>query len=213
MGMHLDLAAFADSDAELNKKIAYRKKLKMLSIVLVLAVVARIFIKNPPPPQPVVYTNQNFRALPGVLKNLSEADKQKFTPQQLAMMEEADRKAAMVKTTAGINLTGDKKIVAKGTVQSASAGFKTKIPEVKSWKLPEAQAATAKSAPKTTVFFSRGGIIQAESVTRKNAIVTIRLNSSMVFQIPATSVSKIMEKSETWEAPIPSNYLGNKNEN
>src|SRR5262245_26995045 len=83
-----------EQQREIEKRQAIQRRLRTLGAVFLICVVARIFIKNPEPPKQPRHAGEPLRAMPGMLRNIPEAQRDKISPELLAQLKAADRKQA-----------------------------------------------------------------------------------------------------------------------
>lgn len=208
-------------EREYQKKDATKKRIVVLAVVFVVSLGAKFAIKPPPPPKAPDHSARPFRAIPGVLKNLSDADRNKLTPQQIAMLEEADRNVLLRKSgeTAIAQIPSHtpasaavKPTAISGTIQTvpqttstASSPFLYKTAEKDRWvpPTPSKQDLTAD----TVVLFNRGGHLLAQDAERVNGSVGVTLNKTMFAKFSKSSIRQVIHTDGSWKSPIPKGFI------
>jgi len=186
--MQLNMGAFHDSPEERErlKRQATQKRLKILSVFVVVAVLARLFIKDPPPPkpQPIKAT----RYLPGVLERMKPSQRARLSPDVLAKLQEADLEAKNKKeaSTALVKRTYDDKDFLIAKLKEQEENLKLILPKTKYGlkKMIESEKTKDNTKP-MLVLFRGGGYIEAkEAYPIGPKGIHIEVDKSLTAEIP-----------------------------
>lgn len=190
------------------QRIKAQKRIRLLAILTVMVVTARIFIKNPEPPKKAVHHNKPVRALPGMLARMPASERAKLSPEMVAKLQEADR-------TRGLQAAPTEVLVKKPTAADSttlaavpkSAREEFSYEEAPHRKQPETPE--IKDIRKTTLVMLRNGRhIKAESAAKNQQNVEIVVsNVAMVARLPANMVASISENALTWHEPVPAGFV------
>jgi hypothetical protein len=202
-------------ERDLRRRANTFRRVKILSVVCLLTIVARIFIKPPPPRKSPLHNDKPFRAIPGVLNNLSERDKAKLDPVLIAKLKEADEKAITEFTQSKEALA--KKQETYKAIQTAMVNvedqqatkeqlFMFEQRRQKQLEARQERMEPVDTSKKMLVHFRRGGTVKAEQASYETDKVRIVVNRSLQARVPKSMVNTISENAVTWKEPIPTGY-------
>ncbi len=207
--MAIQIIGESPEEREIKNQSATTRRIKILGAVCLISIVARVFIKPPPPPKTPHHENAPFRALPGMLENLPASERAKLTPEMLAKLQEADR-SALVRKTQPEEKLAKKYEPLHAPVQLGSEEEKKKdvfAYHEKRRKLPTEEKTEEGGIGKTMlVLFKTGRFIKAQEATRLNGNVEIKVDKSLLANLPGKWVNSISSNGLTWKEPIPTGY-------
>jgi len=214
MGIQIQLSAFGASpeDREQNRRSALKKRIFILGTTLLLAVTARLIIKDPPPPKAPDRANDVVRYFPGMLDALPERERVKLDPKVLAKMLEADENAkkGLLSQAATPFAKGSYTPTAPlSESEIEAAQYKQNLAYLlqKKRRGKELDAVPVDVSKVMLVHFIQGGYIRAENAQSKNKEVEIRVNRSLLVNLPAHLVRSINPDGLNWEEPIPKGFV------
>lgn len=184
-------------EAEQIARQKTQSRLKFLAGFLMITVVARIFIHNPAPPKTPNHSGKPFRALPGVYKNLSEAERRKLTPQQVAALKEADNPQ---KQTAVAQYIPEAKPIQHIVKEAAKFEYMSKRFRRPA---PVENAPEVDTSKDTLVLFAQGGFLKVKEAETVNGWVHIDIDKTIQAAVPKIMVRKIAGDATNWTEPIP----------
>lgn len=216
MGIQLDITALQDSpeERELRRRNATRRRIMVLGSTLGLAVLARVLIKDPQPPAPPDYSQDEIRYIPGMLDSLPPSERDRLDPKIIARMIQTDENARRGQ------LPSTETMLAQGEYQPAEPKFETDI-EAEKYKdkvfayakrrrieMEIEKAQMAQDLTKTMlVRFHGGGYVKAEKIGQRGHSTDIRIDKTISAQIPNQMILSVSANALTWKEPVPSGFV------
>ena len=193
-------------ERETRKNIQTKKRIVFLTGLVIVSLAAKVVFKNPPPPKTPDHSDRPFRAIPGILKNLPESERKKLTPQQIAMLEEADR--------TGGRPDKKKEMLAQKPYTPAEPARDLSQINVKEFKAYEyaskkvtpverQKPETIDRSKDTLILFARGGHLKVEQAERINGAVRIAFDKTIHASVPRFLVRSVQSNASGWVEPVP----------
>lgn len=196
---------------EQEERAKARRRIRALSILTVMVVIARIFIKNPEPPKKAVHENKPIKARPGMLARLPASERAKLSPQVLARLQEADRNRGHGSTVPEEALVRAPEKIDTEKFVSAPKSVQPEEPFISDQKQHN-RVVAEDVVPKDTrkimlVMLRNGRYLTAERAQKTNRDVEVVINEKQISaHLPSTMVTYISDKALSWQEPIPTGY-------
>ncbi|MCB4756492.1 MAG: hypothetical protein LHV69_05595 [Elusimicrobia bacterium] len=205
--MRLNVQAVLDTPEEKEhlKRSAVKKRVLTLTAIAVVAIIARILIKDPPPPKAPAH-HEKVRYLPGVIDNLTPAQKAKIDPLVLAELEAASSEFNEKKQREQYEAFAQKRAVEEWNkkLEDLKKIQKQLVVKYKVREYHSPTVAEKKELQKTIlVRFKGGGYIKAQKAYAKKGNVNLEMDASMAAQFPQKMVSQITPDALNWQEPVP----------
>ncbi len=181
-----------------------------MGAITVLAIGARLLIKDPEPPRTPPRTAP-IRIAPGVLQNLPQHVQDKLDPQVLAALRRADQDALEARETAVARSDYRPAETPLRNIEDEEAYRKEVFVSAKRRQLMERQKENvilARDLSKPMlVRFRRGGTIRAEQARMIKDKVEIFYDKTLLAGVPRRSVLSVTEEGLTWKEPVPIGFV------
>jgi hypothetical protein len=203
------MGIYSEEEMEQNKRAATRKRIKILALVGVVCVIARLVIKNPPPPKPRDLTDVQVQYTPGLLESMPLSVKKKMDPIILAKLELAQKEYERGQITvpdraryrpAEMPMQNKEDVEAYHQQVFIYEKRRQSIEVKKEQKMRDISKATL-------VQFSSGGYIKVERANQSQKGVHIEYDRSVLASLPKRMVSSINENALDWEAPVKNGFV------
>lgn len=190
-------------ERELKKRISTARRIKILGAICLLTVVAKFFIKGPPPPKAPDHSNSATRISSAFLDTVPVTDRSRIAPEILAKLEAAKTESQV----ASANALPAKYMPPEPPVplehkEPAYQLAKKKTPK----KSPPATEETDVSK-RTLVLLRDGRYFRARSADRVGDEVRIVLDGAIHLSLPRRLILSISDNAMTWREPIPLSYV------
>jgi hypothetical protein len=214
--MAINLEAFQETTEERFIRIRQktRRRIQILFLVCIALGVARIFIKNPPPPPKADYSKDQIRIVPGMLDQIPASERSKLDSKLIAKMVIADENAK--------NKSKEKAteyMYAKGSYQAAQPPLEIDQ-EAENFKQFVYSSAVRKKIDRiahqekdidltktTLVQFKAGRFLKVEKAKKAGEDVIIRMDRTILAKLPKSLVMATLENASNWEEPIPRGFV------
>lgn len=203
---------FGEKELRLRRESAQR--LRVLVVVVVLSVVARLIISDPVKPPPPDHSGVPIKILPGMLAALPVSERAKLDPQLIARMMAADEEIRLKKPSA---VQAPKVELAYKAADKPDSddplGEREKHRKYnlamrqKAVDLAHAKMEQEKNAPmKTLVRFTNGGALRVEDAHKAKDSLTIRL-VGIAATFPAAMVRSTSTNPADFTEPVPAGMV------
>lgn len=204
-----------EKQARIRRESAQR--IRILSVIAVIAIGARIAIKDPVKPPPPVH-NVPIKIMPGMLAALPPSERAKLDPQLIARLMLADEQAKQKKNEmlAALHSAGknagpykpapriDTPIEAEESTKEHLYAYSKRQKVADEVKEKLKQDETRKAA--TLVRFSNGGNLRVDLASRDKDGVTVRM-AGVAARFPDRMVASVMQNAGAWEEPVPADKI------
>jgi hypothetical protein len=209
MAIDISGAVSAYEEREKKRRAAEKKRRIILALLCVGAVVARLTIKNPPPPKPAYH--DNYVALPGVLEKMSLADQAKLKPELLAQLKEADSKAKVPTKEQAVEAyfaKGGRYTPADAPVENLNDKELQKefqYQYARRQKMIEQKKEAEILDPSKTmlVMFKNGRYVKARRTRDIDPFLAIEVDSTMAASLNKKMILSVSNNALTWVEPVP----------
>src|SRR5690349_9386264 len=90
MAMNVTLITESPEEREIRIRKTTLRRIRALAATFGVAILARIFVKNPPPPKTPDYGKDAVRFIPGMLDAIPASERARMDPKLLAKMQQMD---------------------------------------------------------------------------------------------------------------------------
>lgn len=213
MGIQLTGLGETSEERSLRLRQATIKRIRILVIVCVISIGARIFIKNPPPPKPRDVSKVAIRYTPGMLDNMSASTLKRMDPILLARLQKADQDARRARMIQSQNLVQSNYRPAEVPLTNKAEEEAYKQLEFiyakkRETQIHEKEKREARDLTKTMlVQFRSGGYLKAEKASHVQQSCEIQVDRTMMATLPKKLVASVSDNAVTWKAPIPQGFV------
>lgn len=203
-------------ELEARRRAATARRIKIMAVLMVGVVIARIFVSDPKRKAPIDYTRQrNIRVVPGMLDTLPAATRASLDPQvvnQMVMADELARRGEFGKPQVPevvghyqpANAPTEKDLEAEAYKEQLFAYARRRKIDLER----RAEAEKSKDVSKATlVQFTSGGYILAEAAKQRPDETYIRLDHTIEANVPSGWVTSIRKDALDWKEPVPAGLV------
>jgi hypothetical protein len=188
------------------------KRVRFIVAILGVSIVARIFVKNPPPPQAVQYSASEVRFVPGMLDAIPASERNKMDPRMLARMQQLDDEARRgAKPSPPASAVAETPYKASETPLASEAEaektrqFAYSYAKKRQEVLMAMEEIQVRNTSKTTlVQFTRGGYLHVEQAIKTPRNCEIRFDRTLVANLPSKMVQDVTADAAAWTPPLSS---------
>lgn len=209
MGINPEYFQETPEEREIRKRATTGKRIRILVVVCIVAVGARIFIKNPEPPKPPDHSNKQVRVLPGMLENIPESARVHMNQQMLAKLQSAEQPKDI-----GLPAIKPQEAIAQykpvepppGTIVSPESTMSFQYAQ-RAKRIIEPEIPPEEKTKTTVVAFASGGYLLVEQAVRVRNNVEIKVDASMIAGLPSHLVKSVKENAVGWQEPVPAGHV------
>ncbi len=210
MASHFTSTAETPEEREIRKRKQTVKRIRIMMTIFGMAIVARVFIKNPPPPRTPDYSKYKVRYVPGMLDAIPAAERSKMDPKILARIQQADDDARYKRTNlppmtalAKGPYKASETPLASQTQQEVERQFAYSYEKRRHEKIHQLEEQELRSTTKTTVVeFAGGGYVHVEKAARDKRVCEIKFDRSISASVPSTMVKNVRTDAADWSPPL-----------
>ncbi|MBV9080564.1 MAG: hypothetical protein JO102_05535 [Elusimicrobia bacterium] len=202
-------------EVERRKREASVRRTKVLSVVAVVAIGARLLIKNPPPQKIADVSRARIKIIPGMLDAMPPSERAKLDPRLVAQMMAVDEAARTQTAVASAPAKPSEPYHPAGApslkeheddvVMQRMYAYEIRHQiDEKRKEMDDTQVDTRKS---TLVLFTSGGYVKTEKAAADDDGVEIRLDKTIQAEVPSGMVSAIQKDALNWEEPVPDDQV------
>jgi hypothetical protein len=200
---------------EIRRRKNTVRRVRVMVAIFAVAVLARVFIKNPPPPKTPDYSHYKVRYVPGMLEAIPAAQRSQMDPKLLAMMVRADEEARhglAAQQTAGSFVkktyeAAEAPLASESRVE-AEKQFVYAYTKRRQEKIHEMEQEERRETTKTTVVqFTGGGYLHVEQASESGRVYEIKFDRTMLATVPSHMVQRVRPNAVDWSPPLGRNEV------
>lgn len=195
-------------ELEIRRRKSMVKRMRNLSIVLIVSVTARFLIKDPVPPPPPDRSQKKIRYVPGMLEDISADRLSKMDPRLVAQMRAAEARYKEEQTYKSTPFLGGKYLPAEIPLTNEADAEELRqmqytFAKNKVNRIIEESVRQSRDLTKgMLIHFRGGGFIKAENAIPDRDGMRINFDRSLNVTLPKRFVLSTIPGSAKWKEPI-----------
>jgi hypothetical protein len=203
-------------EREIRRRRSTARRIRTMVVIFGVAVTARIFIKNPPPPKTPDYSKYKVRYVPGMLDAIPASERSRMDPKILAQIQQTDVDArnGRLAQTAPVNAFAKQPYKAAETPlpnisqEEKDRQFAYVYEKRREERMHQLEEQEIHDTTKSTVVeFLGGGYLRVEKAAEGNRICEIKVDRKTIAAVPARLVKNVRPDAAEWTPPLSKNQV------